>query len=381
MAIRGSPTAYIAGSDNSASTGIQGTNIGNPDLKWEETTDINLGLDATLLDNKISFSLDLYKRNTNDLLLGVLPSTLLGVVGAQTRNVGEVENKGFDISLGYDDNFGSDLNFSTNFVISRYENEVIALDESLDFIAAGNFRSSQYTRTLPGYPISSFFGLQVDGIFQTQAEVDAHADQANKAIGRFKFADVDGNGVIDAEDRTFLGSPHPDFTLGWNTDLNYKGIDFNMFWQGSFGNEIAELTRLFTDLQQFQGQRSVRVLQSFGRDGVNNADAILPIYGTITAEENGPNSYYIQDGTYFRLKNVSLGYTLGKDIVSAIGMESLRIYIQGNNLVTFTNYTGVDPEVQFIGGDNNNQGDLSLGLDGGFWPVSRSFQFGVTAKF
>ena len=366
----------IAGGNNSVSTGIQGTNIGNPDLKWEETTDINIGLDASLLDNKISFSLDVYKRNTEDLLLGVLPSTLLGVVGAQTRNIGEVENRGFDITLGYDDQFGDGLNFSTNVVISRYENEVVSLAESIDFIAAGNFRSNQYTRTAPGFPISSFFGLQVDGIFQSQAEVDAHAEQPNKAVGRFKFNDVNGDGVINAEDRTFLGSPHPDFTLGWNTDISYKGFDFNMFWQGSFGNEVAELTRLFTDLQQFQGQRSVRVLQSFGREGVNNADAILPIYGTITAEENAPNSYYIQDGTYFRLKNISLGYTLGKDIVNSIGMESLRIYVQGNNLVTLTTYEGVDPEIQWVGGS-----DLSLGLDGGFWPVPRSLQFGITAKF
>ena len=371
----------IAGGNNSVATGIQGSNIGNPDLKWEETTDINVGLDAAFWNNRFDLSFDVYQRNTTDLLLGVLPSTLLGVVGSQTRNVGEVKNTGFDLALGYNHNVSRDFSWSTSVAISRYKNEVVSLDESLDFIQAGGFRSNNYTRTAPGYPISSFFGLQVDGIFQTQAEVDAHADQANKAIGRFKFRDVDGNGVIDADDRTFLGSPHPDFTLGWNTSANWKGLDFNMFWSGSFGNELAELTRLFTDLQQFQGQRSRRVLQSFGRPGVNNADAILPIYGTITADENAPNSYYIQDGTYFRLKNVSLGYTLGNDIVSNIGMQSLRIYVQGNNLITFTNYEGVDPEVQWIGGDNNNQGDLSLGLDGGFWPVPRSVQFGITATF
>ena len=263
-----------------------------------------------------------------------------------------------------------------SFVASSYTNEIISLDESIDFIAAGAFRSSLYTRTQAGFPISSFFGLEVDGIFLTQAEVDQHAAQANKAVGRFRFSDINGDGVIDANDRTYLGDPHPDLTIGWNTSLGWKGFDFNMFWQGVFGNEIAELTRLFTDLQQFQGQRSTRVLQSCGRTGVAPEDAILPLYGTITEAENAPNSYYIQDGSYFRLKNVSLGYTVGDDIARKIGMQSLRVYVQANNILTFTPYEGVDPEVQWGG-----QSDLSLGLDGGFYPVPKSVTFGITAEF
>lgn len=370
-------TYDINGSNNSIQTGIQGTNIGNPDLKWEETTDINIGLDASLLNNSITLSFDLYQRNTNDLLLGVPPSTLLGVVGNQFRNVGEVENKGFDLALGYNNYAkGSDFSYDINFSISRYVNEIIALDESIDFISAGGFRSNNYTRTLEGFPISSFYGLQVEGLFQTQEEVDAHADGAEKRIGGFKFTDINNDGVIDAEDRTFLGSPHPDFTLGWNTSLGWKNFDFNMFWTGTFGNELALLTRLFTDLQQFQGNRSLNVLQSFGRPGVNNADAILPPYGTITAAENGPNSYYIEDGTYFRLKNIALGYTLGNNIVGSLGMESVRFYVQANNILTFTNYEGLDPEVNFVGSS-----DLSLGLDGGFYPISRSVQGGVRVTF
>ena len=358
-------TYSITGGNNSVRTGIQGTNIGNPDLKWEETTDINIGIDAAFANNHMNFSFDVYKRNTENLLLAVPPSTLLGEVGSQFRNVGEVQNTGFDFSLGYTNTFANGLSFDMTVVASRYKNEVIALDESIGFISAGDFRSNQYTRTQAGFPISSFFGLEVDGIFQTQAEVDSHADQPNKGVGRFRFTDINGDGTVNADDRTYLGDPHPDFTLGWNTSLGYKNFDFNMFWSGSFGNDIAELTRLFTDLQQFQGQRSDRVLQSFGRTGVANEDAILPIYGTITAEENAPNSYYIQDGTYFRMKNAAIGYTLGKDIASKIGMQKLRIYIQANNMLTFTAYDGVDPEVQWVGGN-----DLSLGLDGGFLPCT-----------
>ena len=367
-------TYDITGSNNSIRTGIQGTNLGNPNLKWEETTDINLGLDATLF-NALTLGVDLYQRTTEDLLLPVPPSTLLGIVGSQFRNVGTVQNTGFDINLGVFGNSG-DFNFNINLVASRYKNEVVALDESLDFIAAGGFRSNNYTRTTNGYPISSFFGLQVDGIFQTQEEVNNHATQNNKAVGRFKFADINNDGVIDDEDRTFLGSPHPDLTLGWNTTLGWKNFDLNMFWFASIGNELAHLTRLFTDLQQFQGTRSVRVLQSFGRPGVNNEDAILPIYGTITADENGPNSYYIQDGSYLRMKSAAIGYTIDEAIANKIGMSSLRVYIQTNNLVTFTGYEGLDPEIQFVGST-----DLSLGLDGGFYPIPRSAQIGITAKF
>lgn len=370
-------TYAINGGNNSITSGIQASSVGNPDLKWEETTDINIGLDAALLNNSLTIAFDLYQRNTQDLLLGVPPSTLLGQVGSQFRNVGEVENKGFDLALGYN-NFssGSDFTYDFNISLSRYVNEVVALDESIDFINGGGFRSNNYTRTLEGFPISSFYGLQIEGLFQTQAEVDAHPTNGGNRVGGFKFSDINGDGVINADDRTFLGSPHPDFTLGFNTSLNWNGFDFNMFWTGTFGNEIALLTRLFTDLQQFQGNRSVNVLQSFGREGVNNADAILPPYGTITAEENGPNSYYIEDGTYFRLKNLALGYTLGNDVVGGLGMESVRFYVQGNNLVTFTNYQGLDPEINFVGGS-----DLSLGLDGGFYPIARSLQGGVRVTF
>ena len=368
-------TYDIAGTNNSARTGIQGTNIGNPDLKWEETTDINVGIDASMLDNKLTFTLDLYQRTTTDLLLPVPPSTLLGTVGSQFRNVGEMQNKGFDISLGYQDNIG-DLGFDMSVVASHYSNEIVELDPQIGFIAAGGFRSSNYTRTTVGDPISSFYGLNVLGIFTSQAEVDAHADGANKGIGRFKFEDVNGDGVINSEDRTFLGSPHPALSLGWNTNLTYKGFDFNMFWSGNFGVEIAELSRLFTDFQQFQGSRSTRVRQSYGL--VPDEEAILPLYGTITSEENGPNSYYIQDGSYFRLKNVALGYTLGEDIVGKAGMQSIRLYVQANNILTFTSYEGVDPENVFTGNTNN---DLSMGLDGGNYPIPRSVQFGVTAKF
>ncbi len=368
-------TYDIAGTNNSIRTGIQGTNIGNPDLKWEETTDINVGLDARMWNNRVNFSIDVYKRNTTDLLLPVPPSTLLGVVGNQFRNVGEMENRGVDISLGYTQNFG-DLSLDMSVVASQYKNEIVALDPQIGFIQAGGFRSNNYTRTTVGDPISSFYGLNVLGIFETQGEVDAHPDGANKGVGRFKFEDVNNDGAINSEDRTFLGSGHPSLALGWNTNLNYKGFDFNMFWQGNFGQEIAELSRLFTDLQQFQGSRSVRVRNSFGL--VPNSQATLPTYGTITAEENAPNSYYVQDGSYFRLKNISLGYTFGDRAVGKTGMSSLRLYLQANNIVTFTPYEGVDPENVF-NGDNDN--DLSLGLDGGNYPIPRSVQIGVTAKF
>jgi len=368
-------TYDITGSNNSIQTGIQGTNLGNPNLKWEETTDINVGLDGSLLNNSLTFSLDVYQRNTTDLLLQVPPSTLLGIVGNQFRNVGEVENKGFDLSLGYN-NYASNgaFTYDFNFSISRYKNEIVALDEAIDFISAGGFRSNNYTRTLTGFPISSFYGLQVEGLFQTQAEVDGHAAGADKRVGGFKFTDINGDNVIDADDRTFLGSPHPDFTLGWNTTLGWKNFDLNMFWTGTFGNELLLLTRLFTDLQQFQGNRSVNVLQSFGRPGVANEDAILPPYGTISASENGPNSYYVEDGSYFRLKNLALGYTLNN--LGNLGLESVRIYVQGNNLLTFTNYEGLDPEIQYVGNT-----DLNLGLDGGFYPIPRSIQAGVRVSF
>ncbi len=362
------PTVNISSlSEGLANYSLDGSNIavgailssvGNPDLKWETTEAINAGVEFGFFNNKLNFDFEWYRNETRDLITAdnSLISTTAIDAGAPLVNLGNFVNTGIDANLRFKDEtesgfrYGFDLNFST------YDNEVTNLISEFQLGNSG-FRGGAVTRTEVGRPVSSFYGRQVTGF---------------DGNGRFTYADINGDGNIDDDDRTFIGSPHADFSYGFNLNVGYKGFDISAFLQGSQGNDIYNYNKIFTDFPTFvNGNRSVRVLDSWTP---TNTDATLPaLSNSIQNSETQPNSYFVEDGSYLRLRNLQLGYALPEKLVSKIGIDAFRIYLQGTNLFTISGYDGIDPEV--ISNDN-----LTLGVDSQVVPQSRIYTVGLNIK-
>jgi len=371
-------TANYALNGSSIATGAFLSSIGNEDLRWETSQSTNIGIDLNLLNNALSMSLEWFSITTDGLIVrdnNLIPST--GPDGiAPFVNKGDVKNTGIDFSIGYSNITKSGLSYNINANLSSYENEVILWDVPLP---GGSFRNGTITRIEQGKPLSYFFGRVVEGIFASEAEVASAPDQGFTSdaagVGRFRYADLNGDGVIGDDDRTLIGSPHPDFTYGINLGANYKGFDLAAFFQGSQGNDIYNYEKIFTDFPTFFNvNRSTRVLDSWSP---SNTGASLPaLQNSITNDETTANSFFVEDGSYLRLKNLQLGYTFPEASVGKLGMESLRFYLQGTNLVTLTGYDGLDPEI-----NNNSTNNTTLGVDFNNYPVSRILSLGVNIKF
>ncbi|WNJ17660.1 TonB-dependent receptor [Pontibacter sp. G13] len=374
--ITGSNTSVLAGYDLAA--------IGNPDLRWETSTTTNIGIDATLMNGRINVILDAYERITSDMLLRKPKSAFYGVADVPFVNIGDMRNRGFDLGISFANKAGAEFTYDLQATISAYKNEVTKLSDQEDaFISGGSLRSFTTTRTESGMPLAYFFGYEVEGIFNTAEEVANHpmgqgGDNAifsnpEDGVGRFIYADTNGDGIVSDDDRTMIGSPHPDFTYSLNSTFGYKNFDLNIFLQGTQGNDLYQGNRYFTDFFSFQGNRGVAMMDAWTPE---NTDATLPqLNSTNPNDEAKPSSYFIEDGSYLRVKNVTLGYTMPSSVADKIGMKKLRIYVQGSNLLTFTNYSGLDPEVSldnFFGSDTQG-----IGIDRGNYPVTRQFVIGV----
>jgi len=339
-------------SNTSSATGYGLASRGNPDLQWETTSTINAGITARLI-NKIDFSFDFYDATTEDMLVFVpRDPTVLGQTNGTIENIGEMNNKGFDASIGYGTSNDSDFNFNIAFNISAYKNEVVFLDEENPdiFIQGDRVRDQIPNRTQAGEPLASFYGKEFIGIGPD---------------GRMQFAN-------DGETQ-FIGNPHPDFTYGLNFSGDYKTFDFSLLVQGSQGNDLYNFMKFFTDFNTFPGTKSIDYVTSNGLPALTNDAAII-------ANESAPSSYYVEDGSYVRLKNVVIGYSLPDVVSKKLGVEKIRWYIQGRNLITLTEYTGLDPEVNLrnVGGTNPN---LTIGLDSGVYPIDRSVILGFNVSF
>lgn len=365
-------SAYdINGTNSSVVAGFDTQRFGNANGKWETTTTTNIGFDLTLW-NSLTVNFDWYEKVTEDMLYVLnLPATQ-GDASAPFQNVGEMNNTGIDLQVSYQNTvLNGDLSYSITANFSQYNNEVVSLGDNEDEVLLGQDRRQFiYTRSVAGQPLSSFYGLIVDG-FTTAEDVgngvyDAYYDRP----GRYKYRDLDGNGVIDEDDRTFIGSPHPDFTYGLNLAVNYKNLDVSIFFQGVQGNDIYNYVSRWIDFNTFQGNRSVRMLnESWTPENANSAT--LP---ALSANDNlsyQPSDAFIEDGSYFRLRNVQIGYTFDQ----LPFLSNLRVYVQGTNLFTLTDYSGLDPEVM------QGRGTSTLGFDEGQYPISQQFLLGVNFGF
>ena len=372
----------INGSASDPALGYDPAVFGNPAAKWEATTSNNIGLDASMANQKLFVELDLWNRKTTDLLLTVPVIYSAGDAGAPAVNIGEMYNEGIDFALNYTEEIG-DIRLSLGGNISTYRNEIIALDEFSTPIFGSNRRVPALNITEVGSPISSLYGFEVEGIFQSQAEADAWAPYGStgyNAPGKFKYADVNGDGEISDADRTIIGNPHPDFTYGINLNVSYKNLNLNVFGNGVQGNDVYNYVRYFADFNTFQGNRSVRALREAWQPSnpsaprsqwtAANPDATSPIMDANDQISSRTSSYLIEDASYFRLRNVQLTYTFGDSLNETLGISGGNIYFQGQNLLTITDYSGLNPEIQ-------TGNDIQLGYDGGFMPVSRTLIVGL----
>ncbi|ADB37956.1 SusC/RagA family TonB-linked outer membrane protein [Spirosoma linguale] len=369
----------IDGSMSTATAGFSPQRFGNPNAKWEATASTNFGFDLAMLSNKLDVSFDVWSRKTTDMLFTSPFTFTAGDADIPAYNVGSMQNRGIDLAIGYKDRKG-DFRYGASINFATYRNKVLKLDESENtrYFGYGS-RVPAVTLTQAGLPISSFFGYKVLGIFQTAEEAKAWAPYGDyNAVGKFKMADINGDGKIDDADRTIIGNPHPDFTYGINVNLGYKNFDLTIFGNGSQGNDIYNYTRYFTDFNTFQGNRSRRAL--YDAWSKTNPGGTVPVPDANDQISSRPSSYFIEDGSYFRIKNVQLGYTLPASLLSKLGLASCQIYVQSQNLLTFTKYQGLNPEIS-ISNNYNSDKNRNLGFDGGYLPASRTLLFGLSVGF
>ena len=381
-------TGYAIAGGNTPAPGFALTSRGNPDTKWEENTSVNAGVDVSVAQGKFNFVFDWYERNIDGLLY---QSTLPGPAGsaaAPFSNVAGMKNTGWDVAVSYQDKINSDWRYNIGINLSHYTNEITAIDGERDFFLEEAVETRDPIApsiNMIGHPISSFRGYTVEGIFQSQAEVDAHG-QVGAKVGGLKFADLNGDGMITEEgDVGIIGSPHPDLTMGLNLGISYKNFDFTAFIFGVFGNEISNQTRAFSHLRQFNGNITKDVLANAWTESNTNTD--IPALNADDPSSKQQSTYYIEDGSYIRGKQFQLGYTLPGDVLSGVGIENLRIYVQAQNLFTITDYSGADPAISNVnqgnGGDATpgDVNDIWTGFDHGNYPASKLWMFGLNLSF
>lgn len=308
-----------------------------------------------------------------------LPSSA-GNASAPTINAGKVRNSGLELELSYKHNINKDLSFSVNGNFATLNNDVVSLGGAPP-IVGGRIDNNYYgTLTEVGHPIGSFYLLQQEGIFQNAQQVFTHAYQGpGIRPGDVMYKDVNGDGVIDDKDRTFVGSPIPKFTYGFTGNVAYKNFDLTVFFQGVHGNKIYN--QVLTDIEGFYRPFNITeriATQSWNGPGSSNSFPILS--WTDGANNKMPSTRFLEDGSYLRLKNIQIGYKLGQNVLKSLNISSVRLFVSAQNLLTFTKYTGLDPE-QYSNNNNAADGPRAVGIDWGTYPSARTITFGVNANF
>ena len=373
--INGVPSNYVAG-------------ISNPDLSWEKVITSNIGIDMSFFKSRIELTLDLYKKVTSDMLLFTTGPTFLGIgsawndLKAPIGNVGQMTNKGFDISLTTRNFVKNDFNWTTSLVISHYKNTLDKLrNESSSLTGSVYYAQNQITYTTPGHALGSFYGLVYDGIMRTQEELNASylqfgspKDETHTWLGDVRYKDLNDDQVIDEKDMTYIGSPVPDFTFGFTNTLNYKSFDLSLFLQGSYGAEIYNFLKW--QLEKLDNSYNNQLATVLDRYTAENTDGSLPRFTASNSNNTYTSDRYIEDGSYLRIQNLTIGYKLPTNIISRVKMTNLRVYMSAQNLYTFTKYTGYDPEIGAL--DN---GILLMNVDQGHYPNPRTITFGINVEF
>jgi TonB-dependent starch-binding outer membrane protein SusC len=371
----------LNGTNTSALLGYRASTLGNDSTKWENTVSKNIGFDLTVLNGKWVIDFNLYKNDTKDLLVPRQPSLVEALRTQPYVNVGTMVNKGFELSVLNRGKITKDLNYDVQVNFSTYKNEVTKLNSSGTPLFYGLDRFSNAIILNKGLPISTFWGYQIDGFYNTAADVANGPKLAGSAakVGTWKYVDRNKDGNINGADAGAIGNPHPKFQMGFNIGLDYKAFDFSAFLFWNSGNDIYNYTKWYTDMRGFVGGVSDRVLYDSWTTGNNNAklpllqDGFVVPGNFVTGESN---SYYIEKGSYLRAKNIQIG---------KIKLQKIRAYVQAQNLFTITKYTGADPDLSIIRAQRNAGIPLSpdaiMGIDQSGFPNPKQFLFGLNVTF
>lgn len=364
--------------DGALVNGTAAGQIPNPDLKWEEARKFDVGLDLNLFKGKVSIVSDYFIDTRADLLIPNIPvSGIIGIsapgASAPTINAGTVRNSGLEFSIDYKNKFSDNFSMSVGYNVTFLKNEVLEVNNGTGFIEGGSFGVGQpaASRMEVGQPIGYFYGYKADGIFQNQAEVDAHPSQlalgASAAPGDIRYTDANGDNVIDFNDRTNIGDPIPNATMGFNLQLNYKSLDFSAYTFASVGNDmVRNYERDVTDANHFR-----YVLDRWTGEGTSNS---VPRVTTSSTANTVFSDYFVEDASYLRIQNIQLGYSLNPKYAEKTGLTKLRLYAGVNNLYTFTKYKGYDPGA-------SNGAPIGGGIDYGFYPIPRTYMVGLNINF
>ncbi|MCD8184721.1 MAG: SusC/RagA family TonB-linked outer membrane protein, partial [Bacteroides sp.] len=376
VALTAADNNYILGSGESMISGVKASVLPNPDLKWEESEQLDFGVDFGFFNNALNFTVDYYQKKTNGMLMTMnIPS----YVGEEkpTGNVGKMENSGIEMEASYKFRL-KDWNFRVGGNISYLKNKLIEYGNAEGWANLDSFQGvGTISRAQNGEPFPYFYGYKTAGVFQNMAEVNAYTHtaedgtvsliQPNAVPGDVRFVDLNGDGVINDDDRTKIGKGMPDWTYGLNLNISYKNFDFSMMLQGTMGNDIYDATRR---LDIPSSNLPCWMLNRWTGEGTSNSIPRFVLGDNVNWQSS---DLYVKDGTYMRLKNIQLGYTLPKNLTRKVFVSSLRFYVSAENLLTFTKYDGFDPEI--------SSGGTSLGIDRGVYPQARTFTVGANLSF
>lgn len=368
----------LFGTNNIQLRGLR-SQVGNADLKWETTKQFDAGLDLSMFKGALRLTLDYYDKETSDMLVQVPVPASLGFPNTPWVNAGSISNKGFEITVDYDGKI-NDFGYSINANLSTYRNKVKDLGSNANIPGTGvHLGYYSYTMTEVGKPIGYYYGYKVDGVFQTQDEVTNYVNNGmqvmpNAKAGDLKFVDLNKDGQLNDLDRTMVGNPHPDFTFGFTLGADYKGFDFSAFFQGSVGNDLLNILKydLYGGVGWYNAPKDI-LTTFWNGEGSTNKNFAIDADSRLNREMS---EWFVEDGSYIRLKNLQIGYTLPHDITSKVKIDNLRVYFAVQNLFTITGYSGLDPEIGEYGGN-----PIYRGVDMGYYPQARTVMLGINMKF
>lgn len=363
----GAPAYDLNATNTQAVAGLITATTGNTDLKWETTTQTNVGLDLGFFNNSLTANLDWYLKTTKDMLT-VPPVLLIAGQNAECwRNTGDMRNMGVELQMDYHSKDYNGFTFDLGFNLSHYKNTVVKLNDLVSYIGGD-------VRLIEGQPMGVYYGYVTDGIFQNANEVANHAQQSGKAVGRLRYVDINGDGVINEKDQTIIGDPNPDLSFGLNMDFHYKGFTLSMFFTSELGFDIYNTTKRQLEFMSYGGgstNRGAAILEAWSP---TNTTARIPAASVVdNNNEMRMSNYYVEDGSYFKMKYIKLGYDLPKKAVDAIHAQNINVYFQCENVFTATGYSGLDPELPL-----NTYGSR---IDNGPYPHNRSFTMGLNLAF
>jgi TonB-linked SusC/RagA family outer membrane protein len=371
---------YVLGSGETLTPGATFLGMGNADLKWEVTTQTDIGLDLGLFNQQLTFVLDYYIKNTDGILVQLPIPTTSGFRRDKGPfvNAGSVQNKGFEFTATYQSNPSRDFSYVLSANIATNKNRVTSLNAGQPIIAQlASGKQSAYTITQEGGEIGDFYGYVMEGIFKDQADVDKHAEQPGSAPGDVKFKDINGDHKIDAEDQTVIGSPFPDFSYGFNANLRYKNFDFVLFLTGKQGQQLYNL--VWSDLNEGEGDNNATTdqLRRWTPDHTNT-DVPRAVTGN-PGQNTRSSSRFIENASYMRIQNAQLGYSLGSHLLDQLKISKLRVYLSVSNLLTVTNYRGYNPEIGKL--TEGARSSLTRGIDFAMYPIPRTIEGGIQVDF